>query len=45
MSLWGSYLISSWWGRVQSIVGGAILGIVGLGSVTKQAEQAMMMSK
>ena len=40
-SLYGIFLISDWWGRAQPIVGGAIPGQVVLGSIRKQAEQAM----
>ena len=35
------FLISDWCERVQPIVGGAIPGLVALGSIRKQSEQAM----
>ena len=38
--LYGSFLITDWWGR--TIVEGAIPGLVVLGSIRKQDEQAMM---
>lgn len=31
-------VISGWWDRIQPIVGGAILGLIILGSLRKQAE-------
>lgn len=35
------HFLSDWWGRAQPIVGGAIFGLVILGSLRKQAERAM----
>jgi hypothetical protein len=37
----GHFLISDWLGRTQPVVRGAIPGLVVLGSIRKQAEQAM----
>lgn len=39
-----TFLINDWWGKGQSIVGGAISGLVVLGSITKQAEKVMRRS-
>ena len=37
----GISLISDWWGKAQTIVGGAISGQVVLGSTKNMTEQAM----
>ena len=36
------FLISDLWGKAQPMVGGTIPGLVVLGSIRKQAEQAMV---
>lgn len=40
-SLWGTFFVDDWCGRAQLAVGGAIPEQVVLGSIRKQAEQAM----
>ena len=45
IQLWGVFLISDRCGRTQAMVGGAIPRLVALGSVRKQAEQALEASQ
>jgi hypothetical protein len=40
IQLWGIFSINDQGGRAQHLVGGAIPGLVVLGSIRKQAEQA-----